>query len=216
MRRKLVTPIVLVMVALLCISSAWAQPRKSWKSWYGHIAGGYNSLSGDAGDVADDGLNINGGATYWPEPWPLGLTLELGFNKSDITSEAAAAADATGGNADIWSLTAGAVWSPDTDGKVGFQLSGGIGGYHLDADLTELGLFVGPVCSPWFWWCAPGIGVGDVIVGSVSTTKFGWNGGIGITFELESDSVIYLEAKYHSVGTKVSTEYIPIVIGYRW
>jgi len=50
-----------------------------------------------------------------------------------------------------------------------------------------------------------------------STTEFGWNGGIGLSFNVGStDSQLYLEAKYHSVETTTSATYVPITVGYRW
>ena len=56
-----------------------------------------------------------------------------------------------------------------------------------------------------------------LVVASESNTDFGWNGGIGVTFELASGSQFYLEAKYHSIDTSpAKTEYIPITFGYRW
>ena len=60
--------------------------------------------------------------------------------------------------------------------------------------------------------CTPG----SVITDSVSSTEFGYNLGAAITFELENDWLIYLEAKYHWVDTKVSAKFMPISIGYRW
>ena len=42
------------------------------------------------------------------------------------------------------------------------------------------------------------------------------NSGVGVTFELPSSSQIYIEAKYHWINTKETTQYLPIVIGYRW
>ena len=57
---------------------------------------------------------------------------------------------------------------------------------------------------------------GSVVTDSVSSTEFGYNLSAAITFELSNESVIYLEAKYHWVDTKVSAKFMPISIGYRW
>jgi len=50
----------------------------------------------------------------------------------------------------------------------------------------------------------------------VSCTELGFNLGAAITFELDNDSVIYLEAKYHWVDTQATAKFMPISIGYRW
>jgi hypothetical protein len=44
----------------------------------------------------------------------------------------------------------------------------------------------------------------------------GYNLGIGITFSVGESSMIYVEAQYHSIQTDVSTDYLPILVGYRW
>ncbi len=48
-----------------------------------------------------------------------------------------------------------------------------------------------------------------------SFTNFGYYIGAASTWELDNDSTVYLEAKYHTIETEVRTTYIPIGIGYR-
>ena len=224
-KRKHVVPVVLLMVFLFA-SSAWAQrPDKSWKSWFGHFAGGYDFASGDFGDLVDDGWQLSGGATWWPETAPVGLRLDLGYNNFDINSETIKAIDdatentVTGGDVDIWSLTANVIWGPDTGGTVGFYLTGGIGAYYYDATIGRPGAFTGVICDPWYpFWCYPGLVPGTVVEGSQSGTEWGYNAGLGISFEVgQSGSQLYLETIYNSVQTdKVSSDYIPLVVGFRW
>ena len=40
--------------------------------------------------------------------------------------------------------------------------------------------------------------------------------GAALTFKVGLGSQLYIEAKYHRVETERATEYIPLVIGYRW
>lgn len=122
---------------------------------------------------------------------------------------------------DIWGLTANALWSPmKKEGGASFYIVAGVGGYYLDGRLTDTGLvYYPPVCDPWYWWCYPGgVGQGTYAVTSESATKFGWNGGVGLTFEVgSSGSQLFLEAKYNSVDTdRESTDFVPITLGYRW
>ena len=208
--------LLLLLVLGLASPVLAGRPDADWKSWFGQVSIGYVDPQGDAGDVADGGLNLNLGAVLWPQGSPVGYSFDLGFNEFDIKHEAANAVGATGGDAEIWSLTADVVWAPDSSGPFGVELSGGVGGYRVEARVTDPGLYVGPICDPWFWYCYPGIVPGDFVVGAFDTTKLGYNVGVALTYELGSGSVMYFEIEYHSVETKNSTEYMPFILGYRW
>lgn len=202
---------------LLAGSAAQAQATKDFKSWYGHVAGGYALAEEDASDAVDDGFNLTAGATWWPSASPVGLRMELGYNQFDIKGDVLADLDASDGDVEVWSLEAGGLWGSKWGETVGFYVGAGIGGYRLEATLTDPGLYTGIICDPWYWWyCVPGTVSGDVIVGHADTTKFGWNGTVGLSFELESGSTIYVEATYHQVQTKQNSAYVPIQVGFRW
>jgi opacity protein-like surface antigen len=207
---------ITAVIALLCVPSADAQFAKSWKDWYGHFQGGYNAVNGDAADVVKDGWTIGGGATYYPDDWAFGISLGLDYMENDIERAILDEFEASGGDVDVWALTTGLTWSPRMDGAFGFYINAGIGGYRLEGKLKEPGVVCGPICPPWSWWCYPGCAPGTVITDSVSTTKFGYNLGVGIGFEVGQGSMIYLEAKYHRIETDTATTMIPVVVGYRW
>ena len=227
-KRIVVTSVVVLLIA----ASASAQPRpdKSWRDWFGHFAGGWSIPQGNFGDIVDDGFSLAGGATYWPEDWPVGIVLEMGYSEYDISSSAIDAineeidnsggtGEITGGWASSWSVTANLTWSPSSSGK-GFYLIGGIGAYRVEGKISEDGLiYYPPVCNPWYWWCVPGgVGPGTIVVGSASTTEFGWNAGAGWAFPVGSvGSQLYIESRYHSAETSPeATAYLPLAIGYRW
>ena len=206
-------------LAVLLASSAWAgRPDKNWKSWFGHFAGGYSSVTGDASSVVDNGWNLNGGATYWPESWPIGIDLELGYNDLGIKSETLASLDGVdSANFTAWSMTADAMWGPKPGGTVNVYLAGGLGVYRVNASLGEDAIFNGIICDPWYLWCYPGLIPGTKVLFDETQTKMGFNFGAGITFEVGLGSQIYIEAKYHRVETDpAALEYIPVVVGYRW
>ena len=194
MRRNSLTFVACV-VAILSFSSPGAGRPDKEKAWFGHVAGGYSSPQASAGDLVDPGWLLEGGALYRPREWPVGIDVGLGYNEYDIASEALSDIQgATGGDIEIWSLTADAMWGPRTGGPVSAYVVGGVGGYYLHGEPTE-----------------PGIYTGD------SATEFGYNVGAGITFQVGRGSQIFLEATYHRVATSpTATEYIPIVLGYRW
>jgi hypothetical protein len=203
------------MLLLLLNSTVHARPDKSWKTIFGHISLGAGLPQGDASEVAEDGFTFGGGVSYWPEVWPLGLQFDLGYNKFDIEKAFVNAADASDGDIEMLSLTSAGVWSP-FEGRFGLDLIAGVGVYRIEGELTDPGFYLGTVCDPWLWWCYTGILEGDVVVAKESTTEFGYNAGLSLTFELMSGSQFFLESRYHWIDTDVGTEYVPISIGFRW
>ena len=170
MNYKNVGIISLIFVALATTVHAQPRPDKDWKDWFGQFHGGWSVAQGEFGEVVDDGFSMNGGATYWPEDWPVGLVLEMGYNEFDLSSStiqgindeidnAGGEGMITGGWVSSLAVTASVTWSPSSSGR-GFYLIGGAGVYRIEGKITETGLvFYPPVCDPWFWWCSPG-GVG--------------------------------------------------------
>jgi len=230
MRRPLTIALVMFVSLSLVPAALAGRPDKSWKNWFGHIAGGWGFQQDDTKDILDDALYFDGGATYWPTDWPVGLVLDLAASQYDFNRETldkindALEADGqersiTGGDTTIWSLTANGIWSPGK-GPFGFHLTAGIGAYYYDAKLTTDALiYYPPVCDPWYWWCYPGgVGPGTAVVTSHDDTEFGWNVGVGADFEVgSSGSQLYVELTYHSFDIDRGTiAYMPLVVGYRW
>jgi len=216
---KRITPL-LVIAGLLGVAPAEAQFEKDWKDWYGHVGIGYVLPQGDTGDVLEEDLWFAGGAAYYPDTWPVGIMLELGYSNHDIKHEALEPIQPPDsridGDVTVWSMTANAVWSPRLGSSAGFYAVGGIGAYRVEGRLSEAGYYSGIVCDPWLWWCSPALVPGEVILASESTTEFGFNLGVGVAFEVGLSSEVYLEVRYHSVDTSETTELLPLVIGYRW
>ena len=232
MRRTLIALTVLGMALVAAQPSlAGGRPDKDWKNWFGQIAAGYSFGQGTFGDIVDDDFYINGGATYWPDDWGMGINLDVSYDDRDISgaairaiNDALAAIDpllgsVAGGDVRTWGFSVNAIWSPKSSGGAGFYLIGGVGFDDIKARLLDNGLvYYPPVCDPWYWWCVPGgVGPGTIVVGQTSSTEFTWNAGLGWSFELSSGSQIYLEAKYKSAETdRESTETVPFVLGFRW
>ena len=216
MNLKRILPLAVILGLLVVPTTAEAQYSKPWKDWYVHVAGSYVLTEGDMSRAFNNGWGLSGGATYRPDNWFLGITGELGYNDFGMTSEARDFFESSGGSGSTWSLTTGLLWAPKLSGKFGFNLQAGVGGYYVQAKLTEPAYVCGPVCPPYSWWCWWGCTPGNVITDSASSTNFGYYIGAALTWELDNDSIVYLEAKYHTIDTEVKTTYIPISIGYRW
>jgi len=155
----------------------------------------------------------------WREPGhPLGVRLDLNYASNNATralqneGSAATGLNITGGWADIWSaslnLEAQHLFSSTTYG----YLIGGIGAYYTQVQLTEYGY--GNVCNPWWGYCYTG--TGNTVVASNSTTRFGWNGGVGMAFRLQGPT-LFIEARYTRIETSPQPlEFVPVTIGLRF
>ncbi len=229
MSRRIAVVLMIIVLSTALVSTEAGRPDKNWKAWFPQISIGYSDTHQDLAGVFDDGWQIAGGATYWPEAWPIGLNMELAYSdysvRNDVIKEINDQLEMddqgrpiSSGDGDIWSFTVNGMWSPKT-GAVKPYLIGGIGAYRKTAALnTNAVFFVPPGCG--IYWCYPGGWVpGQAEVGSETSTDFGWNFGIGIDFEVGSNgSQLFLEARYNSIDVSASRKaaYIPISLGYRW
>jgi len=214
LKLRALVPAVLA-VGFLCAAPAEAQFTKDWKNWYGHVEGGFTLTQGDVSQLADDGWSIGGGATYYPSDWLVGISMGLEYMDFGMTGEAKDFFESSG-DVNVWAVTGGITWSPRLEGSVGFYINAGVGGYRSEARLTEPGAWCGPICPPYSWWCYPGCVPGTVVTDSQSTTDFGYNLAVAITFQVGMDSMIYVQAQYNSIQAETSLEFVPLVVGFRW
>ena len=212
-------PLAAAAIAFAVAIPAQAQDTK--KQIQGYIGGGYSQPMGIADDYLDGGFNIAGGVIWRPAPSrPFGLRADLGYDWWDASNKAVQLALANGlrvdgGSASMWSLTADALWEFGGGGKVGGFVGAGIGGYRRYFELTNAVVLPGYICDPWYGWCYPAAVPGDVIAADDTLTKFGYNVSAGITFPV-GDGDMYVEARYHWMDTSPTTEFLPILIGYRF
>jgi opacity protein-like surface antigen len=170
----------------LVLYAAEAQFEKGWKTSTARSA----SLRSPGGcrDVIEDGLWWTGGVSFYPEQWPVGIVAELAYSNHDIRSDVLGPIqlpeERIDGDVTVWSLTADAVWSPRLSDSAGFYAVGGVGAYRLETSLSAPGTSSGLACDPWLWWCSAGMAPGDVVAADESTTEFGINLGVGVSFEV--------------------------------
>jgi len=184
--------------------------------WY--LMGGANVPLSNTSDILQSGYNF-GFEVTWREPGhPVGVRFDLNYTSNNATRElqnqgsAATGLNITGGWADIWSasvnLEAQHLFSRTTYGYV----IAGVGAYYTQVQLTEYGY--GYVCNPWWGYCY--YGNGNAVVASTSTTRFGWNGGVGMAFRLQGPT-LFIEARYTRIETSPQPlEFVPITIGLRF
>lgn len=187
----------------------------------GYVAGGYAQPLGDADDYLNGGWNLSGGMIWnFSASKPFGIRFDLGFNTWDASQSAidnyqgTGAAYVDGGYANMWTLTADVLWKFGKPDRVGGYIGLGVGGYRRYAALTNYVTQVGYICDPW-WGCYYAPYTGSQTVAHDTLTKFGYNASIGMTFPVGAGEM-YIEARYHYVDTYPSTDFVPVLIGYRF
>ena len=118
------------------------------------------------------------------------------------------------GYANMWTLTADVFWKFGKPHGVGGYIGVGAGGYRRYAALTNYVTQLGYICDPW-WGCYYAPYTGTQTVAHDTLTKFGFNSSIGMTFPVGTGEM-YVEARYHYMDTPEATEFIPVLIGYRF
>ena len=188
----------------------------------GYIAGGFSGTEGTTADYVNDGWNFSGGVLIHPaQDKPFAFRADLGYNRWDATKELL---DLGGtdtvriddGWASMSTITGDILWEFGGKDHAGGYVGVGIGGYRRYVQLTEEVLVPGYICDPWWGICYPAAAVGDLIVADDKLTKIGYNAILGINFPTKSGGAFQLEIQYHRMDSEEPTEFLPILIGYRW
>ena len=122
--RSVKLAVVALSISLAHMPSSQAKPDKL-NNWFGHLAAGYTSVIGDSRDLIEDGTTFQAGGTYWPDEWPLGVQLELGYDNFDI--QESALDDRLTNDLYIWRAGVSPIWSTTRKGAVSFHVIGGLG-----------------------------------------------------------------------------------------
>ena len=209
-----------IAAGVLVVAVAIPAQAQDKKEVQGYIAGGYVMPEGNAADFLNAGWNLSGGLILRPRPEnPFGIRFDFGYsdmgaNNTAIDIGTAAGYRVDGGYMSMWNLTAEALWEFGNPDKVGGYLGVGFGGYSRYAALTADVQQVGYICDPW-WGCYYASYPGTQTIVHDKLTKFGWSTALGMTFAV-GNGQMYLEARYHYMISDPATEYIPILIGYRF
>jgi hypothetical protein len=213
----------LVVVLVLAVAAAIPVLADDDGPIQGYIAGGYTEPLGHLGDYVGGGWNISGGAIFSPSPTkPVAIRFDLGFNTWNATTSAIQSipgntgqAIVDGGYANIWTLTGDVLYKFGKPDHVGGYIGLGIGGYRRYAALTNEVLVPGYICDPWWGYCYTAATTGTQTIAHDTLTKFGYNAALGVTFPVGSGEM-YLEARYHYMINDPATEFVPILLGYRF
>lgn len=121
-------------------------------------------------------------------------------------------------HASLWSVTLNGVYRLNPERDIVPWLTAGGGYYKRNILLTQNALvYYPPVWDPWWGWIDGGWGPGEAIVGQRSSSGFGFNLGLGVDFEIEGGSAMFIEARYHHAFMDgVDMQIIPVQAGVRW
>jgi hypothetical protein len=212
----------LAIVGVLVCLAAIPAKAETGDPIQGFIAGGYAQPIGAADDALDGGWNFSGGIIWYPAPdRPFGLRADLGYDRWYASDTAirnfagTGSALVDGGYASMWTLTVDAMWRFGQPHHFGGYVGLGVGGYRRYAALTNEVLVPGYICDPYWGYCYNAVTTGHQIIADDTLTKFGANAAVGLNFPVGSGEM-YLEARYHYIDTTKSTEFLPIVLGYRF
>jgi len=209
-----------IAAGVLAVAVAIPAQAQNKKEVQGYIAGGYVMPEGQAADFVNGGWNLSGGAIFRPRPdKPFGVRLDLGYsdmgaNNYAVNAGTSAGYRVDGGYMSMGNLTAEFLYEFGNPDKFGGYLAVGGGGYRRYAALTANVNSVGYICDPW-WGCYYAPYTGSQTIASDSLIKWGWSVAGGATFAV-GNGQLYLEARYHWMMSNSSTQYFPILIGYRF
>jgi len=150
------------------------------------LAGGVSIPHGSLGDGAGTGWHALGTVVVSAPMQPLGLRVDVAYNRFAFSDAMRAAAGANGYHS-VGSATANATYRlPMTDSPVSPYLISGLGAYRSE--------------------CSAGEDCG-------ATTRYGWNAGLGAklyAFRVRS----FIEARYHRTARgQQAIQYFPVTVG---
>ena len=219
-------------LSALVLLGGWASaPAQNYSErYYGpqehvhwHLDAGYAGTTGQIASALNGGWSIGGGLSWQPDfSSPLALRADLSYSRFGATRRLIAinqALDQTqidDGYGEIVDLAIdGEFKAPLTPYVTGFVM-GGIGLAHRRIALTQTVAFGDYFCDPWFGYCEYGLAPGQVVVASESTTRFAWNAGVGLDFDLRNGQTFFIEARFTRVQTPQPTDFVPIRVGLRF
>ena len=218
-------------LAVLVLLGAWTQApaQNYYERYYGpqehvhwHLDAGYAATTGRMAEFLDNGWSIGGGLSWQPDfSSPLALRADLDYTRFNATRQLIAinqAVDQTqidNGYGEIVDLAVDGEYKlPLSPHLTGYALAG-IGIAHRRIALTQTVAVGDYFCDPWFGYCEYGLVPGDIVVASDNTTRFAWNAGIGLDFDLRNGETFFVEARFTRMQTAQPTDFVPIRVGLR-
>ena len=188
----------------------------------GHLGAGYAGPHKAVEELFDPGWSLYGGVTLHPAPMGrFGVRLELGGSWFEATEQVVESdsypriLQVEGGHSLVTSLSVSLQLELGGASRVGGYFLGGVGVINRSSTVTGTVVLGDISCDPIFPICII-YGQGDSFDDSDRLTKMGYNVGAGLTIAVQSSGQIYLEVQYRRMQGDEGTEFVPMVLGYRW
>ena len=181
------------------------------------IGGGFTKPVGHLENRIDTGWNIQAGAGLNIVPW-LGVMGQFMYTESGLTGSFLRSINVPDGNFRMWGFSADPIVRFNPRGKMDFYLIGGPGVYRRTVEFTQPTTATVTAFDPFFGYFFPVVVPANQVIGSSGTTRFGMNGGGGVSFRLGSGHTkLFAEARFIKMYTKgTSTSVLPVTFGVRW
>jgi opacity protein-like surface antigen len=181
------------------------------------LAFGSSIPTGALSDRTHSGYAIAGNVVYRFGDTPLGIRADIGYTRYRLTNGYISQFQgADGGHANVTSGTLDLTVNTPRVLRLQPYLVGGGGVYqrHVSVKRTVGAQFI-PLFDPDFGFFS-GLTVPEQTVQSSTQTKFGLNGGAGLSIPAGFVDV-FLEARYNSAFTSSrNTAFVPITVGIEW
>ena len=181
------------------------------------VGGGFTEPLGHLENRIDTGWNIQAGAGLNIVPW-LGVMGQFMYTESGLTGSFLRSVNVPDGNFRMWGFSVDPIVRFNPRGKIDFYLIGGPGVYRRTVKFTKPTTATVTAFDPFFGYFFPVVVPANQVIGSFGTTKFGLNGGGGLSFRLGSGHTkLFAEARFYKMYTKgTSTAVLPVTFGLRW
>jgi opacity protein-like surface antigen len=233
MRSVIASAVVAVMLVALPARAQDPEKRVDF-----NFGGGWTATTGEVSNHLGSGYNINFGMTVNVNP-KIGILAEYSYNglgqkQVSLPVVGNPIAGSTPVNQNFFgdmNMQYGdfdVVFRPMPEKKASVYFMAGMGVYYRPVKVTTPALgYVPGYCDPFWYYCSPGGYVPvDKIVGSRSSTDFGYNIGGGVNFRLGESASAYVEMRYHYIwgpkyevsGTSYDSNsaFFPLTFGIRF
>lgn len=226
MRIAIATALIVIgSVAAPCFAQTYGSGQNDamTKGLHWHLEGGYAPTVGRTADYLNGGGSVGGGFSFVPATGSLfSLRTDLSYSQFGATrhlislGEQQSQTQIDDGTGRIVNLDLDGVLTVPFGPRARGYVMAGAGGAYRRIELTQTVGFAGYYCDDWYGYCGIGVFPGDVLVQRDQTTRFAWNAGVGVEFQLYSGQALFIEARYNRIETSRPTEFIPIRIGLRF
>ena len=209
----------LMVISAAVLISGFAVAQDEFSRFTFNAGAGFTTPVKAAGDRLDRGWNAGLGAGMNFSSH-VGALLEVNYNRMGINSATLNALSMPDGTASVFSATLNPIVHVNPRGPVDVYLIGGAGLYQWRTQFTQPTVQVFTGFDPFLGIIYPVAVPVNQVITEYSVNKFGFNGGMGLTFGAigRRKAKFYSEARFNRVMLSPSRHFdmIPVTFGIRF